>query len=86
MVNKYWTLKYLINILKKNPDQKVSVVVNSVAVNGTAMCTIRGYTFSSGTLKYKKDSDVPKIGDVIDDCKITNILPVEGVLELEHDV
>ena len=86
MVNKYWTLKYLINILKKNPDQKFSVVVNSVAVNGTAMCTIRGYTFSSGTLKYKKDSDVPKIGDVIDDCKITNILPVEGVLELEHDV
>ena len=86
LVNKYWTLNYLIKNLKNNPDQRFDVVVNSVPVNGTVRCTINGYSFSTGTLKFKKGEAPPGIGDIVHNCKITNILPIEGVLDLENDL
>ena len=82
-VNTYWTLKYLQQVLKVGKIKTFDVVVLSVPIDGTVKCVIKDYSFSRGILKLNKNNIPPVIGDTIERCKITNILPIEGVLTLE---
>lgn len=82
-VNTYWTLKYLEKVIKKNPVTKFEVVVLSVPNNGTVNCMLKNYSYSRGTLKLNKEKSPPLIGDNIKNCKITNIMPIEGILTLD---
>lgn len=82
-VNTYWTLKYLKQELKAGKSNTFDVVVLSVPIDGTVKCVMKDYSFSRGTLKLNKDNKPPVIGDTIEGCKVTNILPIEGLLTLE---
>ncbi|SMN22024.1 similar to Saccharomyces cerevisiae YMR287C DSS1 3'-5' exoribonuclease, component of the mitochondrial degradosome along with the ATP-dependent RNA helicase Suv3p [Maudiozyma saulgeensis] len=82
-VNTYWTLKYLEKIIKKKPDTTFDVVVLSVPTNGTVKCMIENYSYSRGILKLSKEKAPPLIGQSIKMCKITKIMPIEGILALD---
>ncbi|KAG0671157.1 hypothetical protein C6P45_001170 [Maudiozyma exigua] len=82
-VNTYWTLKHLRQILNAEKNKTFDVCVLSVPIDGTVKCVMKDYSFSRGTLKLNKDSIPPVIGDTIEGCKITNILPIEGILTFE---
>ena len=82
-VNAYWTLSYLRQVISDEPDKNTfDVMVNSVPMDGKVYCSIPSFSFARGSLKLRKDQPVPLIGSTVKGCKISKILPLDGILEL----
>ena len=82
-VNAYWTLSYLRQVVLDEPDKNMfDVMVNSVPMDGKVYCSIPSFSFARGSLKLRKDQPVPLIGSTVRGCKISKILPLDGILEL----
>lgn len=82
--NTYWTLKYLQHLVQNDINKKFNVMINSVPQVGFVRCILPEYSSARATLKLKPtESSHPSIGDVVENCKITKIDALEGLLEME---
>ncbi|KAH9201473.1 hypothetical protein LQ764DRAFT_233271 [Zygosaccharomyces rouxii] len=82
--NTYWTLKYLKQLVENDKNKKFSVMINSVPQVGFVRCVLPDYSSARATLKLKPNEiSHPVIGDIIENCRITKIDALEGLLEME---
>ncbi|GAV53346.1 hypothetical protein ZYGR_0AI06300 [Zygosaccharomyces rouxii] len=82
--NTYWTLKYLKQLVENDKGKKFSVMINSVPQVGLVKCVLPDYSSARATLKIKPNEvSNPVIGDIVENCKITKIDALEGLLEME---
>lgn len=82
-VSSYWTLTYLKKEISKNPDKRFKVIVTSYPSDGKLLCVFADMSFARGSLKIPSGMPHPKIGSMINNCKIINIDCLENNLELE---
>lgn len=82
--NTYWTLQYLKKLVENDKNKKFSVMINSVPKIGFVNCILPDYSSARATLKLKPNEvSNPVIGDVVENCRITKIDALEGLLEME---
>ncbi|QLG72218.1 hypothetical protein HG535_0C05720 [Zygotorulaspora mrakii] len=80
----YWTLKFVKDSLKNDPNQRFEVMVTSVPQLGLVRCILPDYPAARGSLKLKpSETKPPEIGNTVANCKITKIDCLDGILELE---
>lgn len=82
-VSSYWTLKYLKDKVKENPDYRCEVLVTSYPFDDKVSCVFPEMSFARGSLKIPTNIPYPKIGSLVHNCEITKIDCLENNLELE---